>query len=93
MKPTEFIINLLNYLKTIWPNDSKLHIVYAYDKTTNFHIIEIDTETDKYRNKTYVDWNIYVYKQFTKLYPYEDILISEPDECDDMSNVIYELNK
>ena len=93
MKSTEFIISLLKYLQKIWADNSKLRIKYAYDKTTNFHIIEIDSELDKYKKMTYVYWCTYMYKCFDKCFPNEDILISEPDPCNDMSSVLYEYNK
>lgn len=93
MKSTEFIIGLLKTLQKIWGCKYKLHIVYAYDKTSNFHIIEIDTEQAAYKRNVYINWMFYVYKYFTELFPNEDILISEPDPCDNMSNVLYEYNK
>lgn len=89
MKETEFIINSINFLKTILHNDSKLHIVYAYDKLTNFHIVEISPENIRRANNLYMDWEYNTIKEFTELFPNSDILISDIDKSNDMSNIIY----
>lgn len=89
MKETEFIINSINFLKTILHNYSKLHIVYAYDKLTNFHIVEISPENIRRANNLYMDWEYNTIKEFTELFPNSDILISDIDKCNDMSNIIY----
>ena len=68
----------------------KLHIVYAYDKLTNFHIVEISPENIRRANNLYMDWEYNTIKEFTTLFPNSDILISDIDKCNDMSNIIYE---
>lgn len=92
MKETEFIIGLLKTLQKIWGCKYKLHIVYAYDKTTKFHIIEIDTEQAAYKRNVYINWCVHMYNTFNKCFQYEDMLISEPDPCNDMSYILYEYN-
>ena len=89
MTPQKYIIEKIKELQLL-PLNSCIKIRYAYDKVTNFHIIEVSPETTRRGNDAYMDWEYSVIKEFCDLFPEEDILISEPDECNDMSNIEYD---
>ncbi len=77
MTPQKYIIEKIKELQLL-PLNSCIKIRYAYDKVTNFHIVEVSPETIRRGNDAYMDWE------------YSVILISEPDECNDMSNIEYD---
>lgn len=89
MTPQKYIIEKIKELQLL-PLNSCIKIRYAYDKVTKFHIVEVSPETIRRGNDAYMDWEYSVIKEFCDLFPEEDILISEPDECNDMSNIEYD---
>lgn len=87
MTSKEFIISSL---KALSDKINSINIRYAYDANSKFHIVEISPENIRRGDAEYMEWEGNVWDDFYKLYPNEDILISEPDETNDMSNVLFQ---
>lgn len=87
MKAIDFIIHSL---KNISKNILGISLKYAYDSTTDFHIVEVSPENIRRGNKEYEQMEYQIWKEFLKLYPDEDLIIGEVDESNNMSNLLYE---
>ena len=86
MTPSQYIKNQLE----LWNQKFEgIHIRYAFDVEANFHMVEIDPETIRRGNAEYKQQELDFWMNFSKLYPEENLLISEPSDINDMSNVIY----
>lgn len=87
MNATKYIISSLDRLSGLI---SGIKIKYAYDTISDFHIIEISPESIRRGNDEYMEWEGHMWKDFYDLYPDEDLLISEPDETNNMTNILFE---
>lgn len=88
MNYKEFIIERISLIvKQV--ND--IHIRYAYDNITDYNIIEVSPESTRRGNESYVELEADFWSDFYKSFPNENILISEADEFNDMSNIIFEV--
>lgn len=87
MNATDFILSSLEMISKAVPAAG---IRYAYDTTTNFHIIEVYPESIRRGDEEYMEMECNLWKDFHDFYPQEDILISEVDDTNDMSNLIYD---
>lgn len=67
-------------------------VKYAYEESTNFHIIEISPESIRRGSGEFIHWEYNLNNKFSELYPDEDLLISEPSFFNDMRNVIFKHN-
>ena len=86
MTPSQYIKNQLES----WNKQFEgIHIRYAFDVEANFHMVEIDPEKIRRGNTEYKQQELDFWINFLKLYPEENLLISEPSNINDMSNVIY----
>ena len=86
MTPSQYIKNQLE----LWNQKFEgIHIRYAFDVEANFHMVEIDPEKIRRGNAEYKQQELDFWMNFLKLYPEENLLISEPSDINDMSNVIY----
>lgn len=86
MTSSQYIKNQLE----LWDQKFEgIHIRYAFDVETNFHMVEIDPEKIRRGNAEYKQQELDFWMNFLKLYPEENLLISEPSDINDMSNVIY----
>lgn len=65
-----------------------IRIKYCFDVETNFHIIEISPEEIRRGNVEYKRQELDFWMNFMKLYPEENLLISEPtDMCDNLNMI------
>lgn len=64
-------------------------IRYAYDEISGFHIVEVSPESVRTDNSDFADEESNLWMNFMELYPDADLLISEPSDVNDMSNIIY----
>lgn len=87
MEPKDFIIN---WISTIFYKFKKVHFKYSYDETSNYHIIEVSPETFE-QSEEFAELYLDFTDEFFENFPEEDILISAPNEDNDMSNLVYEL--
>ena len=85
-KSSDYIISKINEIQELCIN---VCVRYAYDDISEFHIIEISPESVRRGDKFYMEWEYNVWKEFEMLFPEEDLLISDKDEINDMSNLIY----
>ncbi len=85
METTEFIIDSL---KNIHAQIKGIMIRYAYDKETNFHIVEVSPESIRRGNMDYIMLESQLIDEFFEKFPEEDLLISEENELLNMSNVV-----
>ena len=86
MTPSQYIKNQLELWDTKFEG---IHIRYAFDVEANFHMVEIDPENIRRGNAEYKQQELDFWMNFMKLYPEENLLISEPSDINDMSNEIY----
>ena len=87
MNAINFIISKLELISTKIP---EIGIKYAFDKITNFHIVEIIPESIRRGNKEYMEMEYNLCNEFYEKFPEEDLLVSEPDEINNMSEVYFE---
>lgn len=66
-----------------------IHIKYVFDKEANFHIVEISPEEIRRGNDEYKQQELDFWMNFLKLYPNENLLISEPSDTNETVNTIY----
>lgn len=88
MRISDYIKKKIDELASILSNVS-FSVNYAYEKPTDFHIVEIQPESVRRGNDDYMEWEYSFWKEFSELFPDKDLIISEPDKRDDMSNLIY----
>lgn len=87
MNAVEFLKSKLSEISDKIP---KIGLRYAYDKITSFHIIEVYPEDIRRGNTSYMELEHDLWINFQKSYPNEDLLISEVDNINDMSNLVFE---
>jgi predicted PolB exonuclease-like 3'-5' exonuclease len=87
MGAKEFI---LKSIKSIVKEIPGISIRYAFEKNTNFHIVEVEPEDIRRGDNQYMEMESRLWDDFFSNYPNEDLLISERDELNDMSNLICE---
>lgn len=87
MNATNFILSRLEMIVKAVPSAG---VRYAYDSHTDFHIVEVYPECVRRGDDGYVGMECDLWKDFHDRYPNADILISELDDTNDMSNLIYE---
>lgn len=87
MSAIEFIIfTLTNISKKL----SGITLRYAYDKGTDFHIVEVSPESIRRGSPKYMEMEYKLWKEFSEFYPDEDLLIGETDDTNNMDNLLYE---
>lgn len=86
MTPIKYITTSLKKLSL---SISNISIKYAYDNDSKFHIIEVSPEEVRRGNSQYMEWEKNIWDEFYDLYPEEDLLISEPDNTNNMDNVLF----
>lgn len=89
MTPKDYIIAKINELQEL---GIALCVKYAYEEATSYHVIEVAPESVRRGNEQYMEWEYSIWKEFANLFPNEDLLISEEDETNDMSSLIYSYN-
>ena len=84
----------IDFIKTVlieWVKQFEgIHVKYAYEQKSEFHIIEVEPEALRLHNSNYKKAERSLWKSFMKLFPNSDVLISEPCSTNDMSNVLYD---
>ena len=90
MKEKEFLINTL----TEWCKRFEgIHVRYAYDATTEYHIVEVDPESIRRGNDEYKVAELALWTAFMEAYPGSDLLISEPSRANNMVDCLFESGK
>lgn len=90
MDARDFIILSLTKISNEIPD---IELRYASDETLNFHIIEVSPESIRRGDEKYMKMEYELWQGFRQMFPNEDLLISEIDETNDMSNTLYLKNK
>lgn len=86
MTSIEFIKSRLAFLADNFPG---IHLEYALDTVTGFHIIEVSPEDIRRGNENFITKELDFIDDFYKYYPQEDILISEPSSLNEMNNLLF----
>jgi len=87
MKETDFLINALNE----WCKQFEgIHVRYAYDSATEYHIVEVDPESIRRGNKEYKEAEMALWTSFMEAFPEADLLISEPSGANNMLNCLFD---
>lgn len=88
--------NSIEYIKKqleLWSKQfDGIHIKYVFDIETNFHIVEIGPEEIRRGNAEYKRQELDFWMNFMKLYPKEDLLISESIDISDKTNMMIYTN-
>lgn len=87
MNAINFIISRLELISAKIPG---IGIKYAFDKITNFHIVEVIPESIRRGNEEYMEMEYNLCNEFYEKFTEEDLLISEPDEINNMNEVYFE---
>lgn len=87
MNAKDFIISSLTKISN---EILDIKLRYAFDETLNFHIIEVSPESIRRGDEKYMEMEYDLWKSFQQMFPNEDLLISEIDETNNMSNTLYE---
>lgn len=85
-KESNFIISILKTWNELFKD---INIRYAYENDSDFHVIEVSPESIRRGNKEFLEMEYQLYRQFYNEFKNDDILISEPCEFNDMSNILY----
>ena len=87
MDEKEFIIFFLKGLIEQYPD---VHVQYAMESSTEYHIVTIQP-TDMLRDNKEFRKEVYkLWKTFEEAFPDSDILITEPKPSFDMSNILFD---
>ena len=76
MKPRDYIIGQMNELINLF---NSIELRYAFDTKTNFHILEVTPESIRRGCDDFVNIEYEINCEFSKLFPNDDILITEPN--------------
>lgn len=87
MKSKQYIIEKI---KEIHSKIEGIRMLYTFDSEINFHIIQVSPEEIRRGSDSYIDLEADLWKSFFNQFPNEDILITEVDEDEDVSNVIFD---
>lgn len=63
---------------------------YAYDYTSEFHVIEIERNSSLGRDLDFAKWKTGLWHKFYANYPTEDLLVTSLNKIKDFSIVLYE---
>lgn len=83
----EYIVKTLKSWEKKFPG---IHLKYAFEKDTCFHVIEVEPEDIHEGSDEYAKEETELWETFFDMFPDEEILITSPSPCNDMRNVIYE---
>lgn len=81
---------ILNVLKSWEAKYHGIHIRYAYEEATCFHVIEVEPKEIHEGSEDFAIDETNLWETFFEKFPNEDILITSPSPCNDMSNLIHE---
>ena len=87
MKEKDFLIQTL---KDWCQQFDGIHVRYAYDTNTDYHIIEVDPESVRRGNELYKKAELALWIDFMEKYPDSDLLICEPSAANQMSNCLFD---
>lgn len=87
MNEKEYITSVVNTWMEKFSDIESIR--YAYDEISGFHIVEVSPESIRTDNVDFADEESNLWMNFMELYPDADLLISEPSDVNDMSNIIY----
>ena len=87
MKEKDFIIKTLNE----WCDQFEgIHVRYAYDVNSEYHIVEVDPESIRRGNDLYKQAELSFWIAFMSNFPESDLLVCEPSESNNMDNCLFE---
>lgn len=84
---SKFIIETIKSWEKKFPG---IHVKYAFEEDTCFHVIEVKPEEIHEDSEDFANEEALLWESFFEKFPEEDILITSPSVCNDMTNLIYE---
>lgn len=84
---SRFIIDTIKSWENKFPG---IHVKYAFEEDTCFHVIEVRPEEIHEGSEDFANEEALLWESFFEKFPDEDILITAPSVCNDMTNLIYE---
>ena len=89
-KESEYIIRTLK----LWCEQfDGIHVRYAYDAKSEYHIVEVDPESVRRGNDLYKKAELAFWSAFMSDFPESDLLICEPTRSNDMANCLFESHR
>lgn len=86
MTAQEFLISVLKGWSSCFGG---VKFNYAYDTVAEYHIIEVKPEEIRRGNSEYKNAEMQLWMRFIELYPDENLLITNPSNANDMTNLVY----
>lgn len=80
------ILQWINALETSYPG---IVLRYAYDDGSHFHTVEVSPESIRRGNDGYKQEELRFWEMFLKEHSTQNLLISEPNDINDMHHLIY----
>ena len=87
MTAQEFLKETLEKWKSLFEG---IELKYAYDAVTEYHIVEVKPEAIRRGNADYKKMETQLWMDFMEQYPDECLLICDPSDANDMTNVLFE---
>lgn len=87
MTAQEFLKETLEKWKSLFEG---IELKYAYDAVTEYHIVEVKPEEIRRGNADYKKMEMQLWMDFMEQYPDECLLICDPSDANDMTNVLFE---
>lgn len=69
-----FLYSRIGQISHTIPN---IKVKYAYDKTTDFHVVTLVSNDDARSSQQYIEWKYKLWKDFNELFPGQDLSIEE----------------
>lgn len=87
MNEIDFLISNLKEWNKKFP---ELHIKYAYEHSTEFHIVEVEPSVMLNENKEFRMMAHRTWRNFAKLFPFAELLIDSKADVHTMTDVKYD---
>lgn len=68
-----------NKIEELFDSFEELEIRYAFDDKTNFHVIEIESDSSLWKELSFITAEDKLYQAFCQQFPEDDLLITAPD--------------
>ena len=87
MKESEFLIKVLEDWCSRFEG---IHVCYAYDANTAYHIVEVDPESIRRGSEEYKQAELNLWMAFAEKFPESDLLVCKPSGANNMSNCLFQ---
>lgn len=86
MSAKDYIIDTLKHWERMFPG---IILKYAYEDYSSYHVITVEPHDLYANNEIYAEEELKFWNDFYDNFPNEDMLVSEPNCCLEMKNLLY----